>query len=101
MTSVKGRELNKKEQQVLNMDGCIGIASHLIDYDERYAEIFKYLLGRIIIVKTMDEAVEIARNFSYSFKIVTMDGDVVNAGGSITGGSTSSKGSNLISRRRE
>ena len=49
----------------------------------------------------MDEAVEIARNFSYSFKIVTMDGDVVNAGGSITGGSTSSKGSNLISRRRE
>lgn len=101
LTSVKGRELNKKEQQVLNMDGCIGIASHLIDYDERYAEIFKYLLGRIIIVKTMDEAVEIARNFSYSFKIVTMDGDVVNAGGSITGGSTSSKGSNLISRRRE
>ena len=56
LTSIKGRGLSKREQQALNMDGCVGIASQLIDYDEKYSDIFKYLLGRILIVKTMDEA---------------------------------------------
>lgn len=101
LTSIKGRGLSKREQQALNMDGCVGIASQLIDYDEKYSDIFKYLLGRILIVKTMDEAIDIARYFSYRFKIVTLDGDVINAGGSMTGGSSSNRGTNLLSRRRE
>jgi len=101
LSSVRGRGLSKREQQALDMDGCIGIASQLIDYDEKYFSVFQYLLGRILIVKTMDEAVAIAKYFSYKFKIVTLDGDVLNAGGSITGGSSSSKGTDILSRRRE
>lgn len=101
ITSVSGRGLSPREEQALKMDGSIGVGSELVRYDDRYTDIFRFLLGRILIVDTMDHAITIARRFSHRFKIVTLDGDVVNTGGSMSGGSSPGKGMNLLARRRE
>lgn len=101
LTSIKGRGLSPREEQALTMDGAVGIGSELVKYDHRYADIFRYLLGRILIVDTMDDGIAIARRFSYAFKIVTLDGDLINPGGSMSGGSSPDRDVSILSRRRE
>ncbi len=83
-----------------NDKGYIGIASSLIEYDKKYDGIFKYLLGKTVICDNLDNATAIAKKHGYKFRIVTLDGQVVNAGGSFTGGSAD-KHSGLISRTKE
>lgn len=95
MTSIKGNILNET-----GLDDCwgfVGIAVNLITFDKQYENIFKSLLGRIIIAEDLDSAVVIAKKYNYRFRIVTLDGQVVNAGGSMTGGS-SSKNTGILSR---
>ena len=98
ITSVKGRKLTsitgKKE-------GIIGVASDLIKYDKKYEQIILSLLGRTLIVKDMDTAIEIAKKNGYSFRIVTIEGDVINPTGGITGGSVTKKTVNILGRSRE
>ena len=101
VSAVKGRELSNFERTALKMEGCHGIASELINFDLKYKGVFENLLGRVIITENLDQAVSIARHFSYSFRIVTLDGDVVNPGGSMTGGSRNQKSIGLITRNRE
>jgi len=101
ITAVKTRSLSDTEKTVLQMAGCQGIASELVDFDPKYKGIFQNLLGRVIITENLDQAVNIARHFSYSFRIVTMDGDVINPGGAITGGSSSKESTGIIGRNRE
>lgn len=101
ITAVKGRTLSSFEKKALEMEGCHGVASELIDFEPKYKGIFENLLGRVIITDNLDQAVEIARRFSYSFRIVTLDGDVVNPGGSMTGGSRNQKSAGIITRNRE
>ncbi len=81
-------------------EGFCGIASKLINCDERYRPIMENLLGRIVVSETIDNAVAIAGKYSYKFRIVTLDGQLVNAGGSMTGGSTV-KNAGLLSRRAD
>ncbi len=81
-------------------EGFCGIASRLIRCEERYRPIMENLLGRIVVAETIDHAVAIARKYSYKFRIVTLDGQLVNAGGSLTGGSTV-KNAGLLSRRAD
>ena len=81
-------------------EGFCGIASQLIHCDERYRSIMENLLGRIVVAETIDHAVAIARKYGYKFRIVTLDGQLVNAGGSLTGGSTV-KNAGLLSRRAD
>ena len=81
-------------------EGYVGIAADLITYDKRYAAILSNTLGRIVIVDTLDHAVAMARQYGYRFRIVTLDGQVINAGGSMTGGSLA-RSAGLLARRSE
>ena len=85
LTSVSAKDFTEK-----GLDGCYGfvdMADKLLDYDKKYSEIIKSLLGRTAVAEDLDSAISIAKKYSYRFKIVTLDGQVINAGGSITGGS--------------
>ena len=78
--------------------GYIGKASDLISYDKRYDNVFKWLLARTVITEDLDSAVAIAKKYNYKFKAVSLDGQVVNPGGSLTGGSVN-KSSGALSRK--
>ena len=80
--------------------GYLGLACDLIGYDEKYHGIFKQLLGRIAIVDNIDNAVAIAKKNGYKYKIVTLAGDIVAAGGSLTGGSVRDN-QRLLSRAKD
>jgi len=79
------------------MFGFIGMANDLVKCDDKYREIINYLLGGTIVADDLDSAVTIAKKFGYRIKIVTLDGQVINPGGSLTGGS-SAKNAGLLSR---
>ena len=97
ITSVKGKKLDKIKSE----KGVIGIASDLVKFDKKYEQIVLSLLGRTLIVDTMDNAIAIARKNSYGFRIVTLQGDVLNPSGAISGGSVSTKAVNILGRSRE
>ncbi len=73
-------------RQVSNLPGYIGIASSLVNYDSKYEKIIKNQLGTVIVASDIDSANAISKNINYRFKVVTLDGEVLNIGGSITGG---------------
>ncbi len=97
LTSVKGNVLSDVPE---DDPGFVGLASDLVTYDKKYDGVAKYLLGRTVVAEDMDYAVSMARRHGYKFRIVTLDGQVINAGGSLTGGS-SVKGAGLLSRRAD
>ena len=98
VSTVSGRKLD--ETHLRGARGYRGIASDLIRYDEKYRGVIEQLLGRTVIVDTIDDATDIARANRYSFKAVTLDGQVVNPGGSLTGGSVG-KNTGILSRANE
>ncbi len=98
MTVVKGRLLN--ERGVDQCHGFVGIASDLVHCEPKYADIIKDLLGRTVIAEDMDCAIAMANRFGHRFRIVTLDGQVINAGGSMTGGSVS-RNTGMLSRANE
>ncbi len=98
MTSVKGYVLN--ENSLESQNGFISIASKLVKFDDRYNGIMNYLLGRIVIVEDINLATVIAKKYKYKFRIVTLDGQVINSGGSFTGGSVS-KSTGVLTRKNE
>lgn len=81
-------------------EGFVGIASQLISYDAKYEKVFANLLGRVAVVKDLDAGIAIARKYGYRFRIVTLDGQVLAPGGSMTGGSVNKKGG-ILSRAKE
>lgn len=85
ITAIKGRVLS--EQGLDDQYGFVSIASDLVSYDNKYTEIIRWLLGRTAVAEDIDSAIAIAKKYSYRFRIVTLDGQVINAGGSMTGGS--------------
>ena len=97
LTSIKGKKLEKFK----NVDGVIGIASDLIKYDKKYEQIILNLLGRTVIVDNMNNAINLAKQNQYNFRIVTLDGDLINSSGSMTGGSVSKKTVNILGRNKE
>ncbi len=98
LTSIKGRSLN--EPRLDMEEGFEGIANDLVQYDDEYSEIVRYLLGTTAVVDDIDTAAYIGKRYGNKFRIVTLDGQVVNAGGSFTGGSKVSSGG-IISRKQE
>ncbi|MGE5629722.1 MAG: chromosome segregation protein SMC [Caulobacteraceae bacterium] len=101
ISSVKPRYFNEKENQLFKTEGFIGVASELVGYEPKIKNIMLNLLGRIAVVKDIDSAIKLARKAGYEFKIVTLSGEVINAGGSITGGSLQSSSSSVLSRKSE
>ena len=99
ITSVKGKNLEKLNDK--GIDGVIGIAKDLVKVNKKYEEIISNLLGRTVIVEDMDVAVKLAKQNNYSFKIVTVKGDIINPSGGITGGSIATKTVNILGRARE
>lgn len=88
--------LNESDKKDYNI---IGLGHELIEYDLNYENIFKYLLGRTIIIKDIDNAIKFANKYKHRYKIITLDGDVLNPGGSLSGGSNYKNKVNIITRK--
>ncbi|MCQ2453003.1 MAG: chromosome segregation protein SMC [Clostridia bacterium] len=101
LNTVRPYSLNNEERRVLSMPGCLGVASELIGYDQKYRPVMENLLGRTVIASDLNAALPIMRAGRYSFRLVTLDGQVMHSGGSMTGGSMKGKTSNFLSRERE
>lgn len=99
ITSVKGKKLDKLITNGLK--GVIGIAANLVKTNKKYEGIIMNLLGRTVVVDNMDTAIILAKQNSYSFKIVTLKGDIITTNGAISGGSVVQKGHNIIGRTAE
>jgi chromosome segregation protein len=97
ISSVKGKKIDKLKAE----KGVIGIAADLVKFDKKYEQIVCSLLGQTVIVDNMDNAILIAKKNSYGFRIVTLEGDVLNSSGSISGGSIQKKTVNILGRSRE
>jgi len=97
IASIKGKKLEK----LTKIDGVIGIASDLVKAKKEYEQIILNLLGRTVIVKDMDTAILLAKKDGYSFRIVTLKGDIISQTGSISGGSIQNKTVNILGRGRE
>ena len=98
ITSVKGKKLDKIKG---NEKGVIGIASDLIKYSKKYEQIVTNLLGRTVIVDNMDTAIKVSKQNNYTFRIITLEGDIINPSGAITGGSVTKKTVNILGRGKE
>ena len=101
VSSVKARLLEPREREVLRMPGCLGVASDLVECDPRFRGVVENLLGRTVVAENLDRGIEIMRRGRHAFRLVTLQGDVMHSGGSMTGGSVSSRSVNLFSRERE
>ena len=98
ITSVKGKKLDNIKGK---KDGVIGIACDLIKFDKKYEQIVLNLLGRTVIVDNMQNAIKLSKENNYSFRIITLEGDVINPSGAITGGSVAKKTVNILGRSKE
>ena len=99
IASVKGKKLEKYNSK--GIDGILGIASDLVEFNKKYEQIVLSFLGRTVIVDDMDNAIALAKKNNYSFRIVTIKGDLINPTGAITGGSVAQKTVNILGRARE
>ena len=100
ITTVRPRLLTNEEKRLLSMPGCIGIASELISYDPRYRGIVENLLGRTVIATDLQSGIAVMRAGRHAFRLVTLAGDVMHSGGSMTGG-TAARTASLLSRERQ
>ncbi len=89
-----------KNQEALREKGVIGTADGLVSVEDRYRNVAKSMLGRILVVDHVDHATEIARKYGYSIRMVTLEGELLVPGGAISGGAFKNN-SNLLGRRRE
>ena len=101
ISSVRGRTLTSQERQVLDMPGCVGVASELIEFDPKYQGVADNLLGRTVVAEDLTSGIAIQRASRYQLRLVTLEGDVMHSGGSMTGGSIQSRMTSLLSRSRE
>lgn len=101
MDVVSERDHGRDAAQILAQPGVVGFADDLIRYDRQYHGIVSRLLGNVVVVEEYDVGARLAKRYNKYYRIVTRKGDIFNIGGSITGGSIASKGSNILSRRGE
>ena len=99
ISEIRGKKLDKINTKGIN--GVIGLASDLVKVNSIYEKIILNLLGRTVVVDDIDNAVLLAKQNSYSFRIVTLKGDIINPSGSITGGAVINKTVNILGRKRE
>ncbi len=97
-SEMRGRALEARE--IKTQDGFVGVASGLIAYDSQYRGILQFLLGRVLVAQDLHAATAIAKANGYRYRVVSLDGQQVNAGGSLTGG-YSKKSQNILGRRHE
>lgn len=100
LTSVKNTNINGIDK-ISKEKGFIGIASDLVKYNNKYKEIIVNLLGKTIVVDSIDSGINISKKYNTYFKIVTLDGDIISASGQMTGGSVEKKTSSILGRNKE
>ncbi|MCI5680324.1 MAG: chromosome segregation protein SMC [Bacteroidales bacterium] len=100
VTAIKGRPLEGKNAIMAEV-GVIGTAYDLVTFDEKFRQIALNLLGRIIVVHNLDKAVQLAKKYRHQYKLVTLEGDILNPGGAMTGGSAQKKALHVFGRSRE
>lgn len=100
LTSITSKELGQVQENTLKEKGVLGYANTLVQVEKQYEELMKYLVGRTLVVDTMENALSLAKKYKYSLRIVTLEGEQLNPGGSISGGAYKNN-SNLLGRRRE
>ncbi|WP_223066738.1 chromosome segregation protein SMC [Paenibacillus caui] len=99
---IRPRQISESDKRVMEQaDGFVGVGAELVGYDRKYASIVGSLLGNVIFADNLEHANKMAARCQYRFRVVTLEGDVVNAGGSMTGGSQHRKNSNLLGRGRQ
>lgn len=102
ISSVNGKSF---ESGILNdikrQPGFCGVASELVSYDSKHTGVIESLLGRVVVAEDLDSAIAMARRFKYSFRIVTLEGDIMATSGSMSGGSLENRGPGILSRSRE
>ncbi|TYQ13326.1 UNVERIFIED_CONTAM: condensin subunit Smc [Acetivibrio alkalicellulosi] len=102
ISSVKGKILDSGTiNEIKNQKGFIGVASDLTVSEPQYKGIILSLLGKVVVVEDLDSGIEMARKFKYTFRIVTLDGDIISTTGSMSGGSRNYKETGILSRNRE
>ena len=99
LTAIGGRQTFSQES-ALKEPGVLGLASQLVEAEKQYDGLIRYLLGRVVVTDTIEHAIALARKYKYSLRIVTLEGELLSAGGSMTGGAFKNT-SNLLGRRRE
>ena len=99
LTSISSKNSFSQEKALLE-PGVLGLANTLVEADKQYEGLMNYLLGRVVVVDTIDNAIALAKKFQYSLRIVTLEGELLSAGGSMTGGAFKNT-SNLLGRKRE
>ncbi|EOW9529525.1 chromosome segregation protein SMC [Bacillus cytotoxicus] len=99
---IKGRSLSVDQLRIINQHPAfVGVAAELVQYDHKYENIVSNLLGTVVVAKDLRGANELAKQLQYRYRIVTIEGDVVNPGGSMTGGAVKQAKSSLLGRQRE
>ena len=101
INTVKPRRFDESFRYLLNIEGCMGIACELIEYDKNIDNVISSLLGNTIIANTMDSALNIAKKCNFAYRIATLDGGIISPQGSLTGGSAKSQVTNLLGRQSE
>ncbi|MCH5163681.1 MAG: chromosome segregation protein SMC [Clostridiales bacterium] len=103
MNAVKPRDIDSKYLHLIEGNGCYGKASDVIKYNAKYSRVVESLLGATVIVENMDAAIRLSKSTGYSFRVVTLDGDIINPQGYITGGSKTGDRniSNIFTYERE
>ncbi|MDR0853703.1 MAG: chromosome segregation protein SMC [Clostridiales Family XIII bacterium] len=98
--SIRARDA-RADKGLEGAKGFLGYAIDQIDFGDKYSEIYSYLLGKIVISDTLDNAIAMSKNNRESYRIVTVDGDVINPAGALTGGRYKNKSANLLERKNE
>ena len=98
--SIKGQKASL-DKAITSANGYEGLACEIISFDDEYKKIFDYLLGRVVIVRDLDTAVRLSKSIGQSLRFVTLEGEVINANGAITGGRFKNKTANILSRKNE
>ncbi|MEW9667603.1 chromosome segregation protein SMC [Ammoniphilus sp. 3BR4] len=99
---IRSRRISGQDESLLRKNqGIVGVASDLVECDPKYRHISENLLGSVIVTETLEQANMAARKTGYRYRFVTLDGDVVNPGGAMTGGTIQQKSTNLLGRSRQ
>lgn len=101
LDAIRGKIRDEEESRVASEKGICGIAEDLVSCSTEYRPLCSYLLGRVLVAETLEDALAAARRFRYRYRFVTLDGQVVNAGGSMTGGSLRKKENTFFGRKQE
>jgi len=99
---IRARNVSAEDRRTIGKEaGVIGVASELVSFEERYRSVIESMLGTVIVTENLEQANRVARACSYRYRVVTVEGDIVNAGGSMTGGALKKNTANLLGRGRQ